>query len=465
MIPLLALCLALQAQPPADATSALSAARERLAAPETYPEAIELYRLALARDPDSIDARIELARVLSWAGRNDEAIAEYDRLLELQPAHQQARVERAEVLSWSGRYTEAREALDGVLATEPEHARALRALARVHRWSGDPSGADRAYLAALAREEDAEARAEWEELRQGYRPAFGLDLRARGDSDSFERFDAVARHTRWIDLATRLELRAGHVRAARPRHKAAPAARQEHGHDRAQELALRAVRRLNSRVELETELGARTWRFAPDRAQGFAELRLAQSSATAWTLRLQQGEWIDVVDSFEAGEEGLQHTSAHAALWRQLSRRFESWTGVDVSRVSDGNRRENAATSLGFRPREDHALTLSLVAGATRVANRSPYYYDPELDLGLGLRLEDRFALTRALSLRLAAGAGPARSRVNDDTDYGTQLNGLAELRFVRGPWSAGLTVEAMRAQRSEPYRMSWGRLEIERSF
>lgn len=473
MIPLLALWLTLHAPPapafggtPApDAEALLLAARERLATAGTYPEAIALYREVLATDPDAVEARMELARVLSWSGRHQEAIEEYDRALLRSPDHELLRLERAEVLSWAGRYPEARAELEGLLAEEPDGARAQRALARVHRWSGDALRADRAYRRALALEEDTEARAEWDELRRNFRPGVGFDLRARNDSDSFERIDAMAAHERWIDLATKLELRAGRIRVDRPQRKASPEARQAHEDDSGTELALRAVRKLDTLLELEGELGARDWRFAPGRAFGHAELRLFQSEATAWTLRLDHGDWIDQVDSFEAGQRGLHHTGLSASLWRQLSPRFESWTGVDLDRVSDGNLRQNAGTSLTLRPRADHALALSLGASVTHTKDRSPFYYDPRLDLGLGLRVQDRFQLAPPLSLRLEAGAGPGSSRTDSGTELGTQFSGLAELRFVRGPWSAGLLVESMISQRSESYRQTWGRLEVRRSF
>ncbi len=59
-------------------------------------------------------ARLELARVLSYVQRYPEAISQYRQVLKEKPEHQQARLELAKVLFWAGRSEEALQAFQGI---------------------------------------------------------------------------------------------------------------------------------------------------------------------------------------------------------------------------------------------------------------------------------------------------------------------------------------------------------------
>lgn len=59
-------------------------------------------------------ARLELARVLSYARRYDEAIAEYRKLLAARPDLTEARIEMANVMAWKGDLDGMRRELDSV---------------------------------------------------------------------------------------------------------------------------------------------------------------------------------------------------------------------------------------------------------------------------------------------------------------------------------------------------------------
>ena len=74
---------------------------------EKFAEATELYRRALAAEPDDLPTRFKLARVLSFQKRHDEALAEFDRILSAAPDDVQVRRHRAQVLGWAGRHAEA----------------------------------------------------------------------------------------------------------------------------------------------------------------------------------------------------------------------------------------------------------------------------------------------------------------------------------------------------------------------
>lgn len=62
------------------ATASLHLAQS-LAWQRNYDEAIRMLRAIIASAPDNAQARLLLARVLSWSGRNGEAVAEYKKIL------------------------------------------------------------------------------------------------------------------------------------------------------------------------------------------------------------------------------------------------------------------------------------------------------------------------------------------------------------------------------------------------
>lgn len=59
-------------------------------------------------------ARWELARVLSYAKRYDEAVAEYRKLIREKPALAEARIEMANVLFWQGKSSDALKELEAI---------------------------------------------------------------------------------------------------------------------------------------------------------------------------------------------------------------------------------------------------------------------------------------------------------------------------------------------------------------
>ncbi|MFQ5698717.1 MAG: tetratricopeptide repeat protein [Myxococcota bacterium] len=430
-----------------------------------WPEAIDLYRQVLAEAPESPEATIGLARVLAWSERYDEALGLYARVVQERPRDLELRLERGEVLSWAGRYGEARADLEAVLAREPRNARAARALARVERWSGHDPAADRAYRRALALEDDSEAYQEWRALRSRYRPEVRATAYWSRDSDRFERVESGLVASWYPELATHLRLYSGWIRAGHPRSQAQASSRADQDRDRARTLALSLERRLDARWTLEAGAGVRDWLHAAARGYGHLGVRLAPAPSLQLGLRLEQGDLLDLSDSFEALESGLQQTALAATLWKGLPSRLEIWSRFEVNRLSDGNRRQALDASLTWRPRDGDGLEISLAANGVRFAERSTFYYDPRLDLGAQLRADGTIHLGQSLELQLGAGAGGARSRTELGSELGTLITARARVEWHRGPWRAGIEVETFRSQRNNPYRSSLGRLSLERSF
>ncbi len=86
--------------------------------------------------PDMIPARVARARVLSWAGRLDEARAGYDQILQMDPQNRAARFGRAQVTSWSGDLEGASLALTTLREEDPNDVGVLIALASARTWQG-----------------------------------------------------------------------------------------------------------------------------------------------------------------------------------------------------------------------------------------------------------------------------------------------------------------------------------------
>jgi tetratricopeptide (TPR) repeat protein len=78
--------------------------------PPTLPKVPTTSVAAISDD----EARVELARVLSWQKNYDESLAQYRKVLAVRPADAALRAEYGQVLGWAGRREEAVAALSAV---------------------------------------------------------------------------------------------------------------------------------------------------------------------------------------------------------------------------------------------------------------------------------------------------------------------------------------------------------------
>jgi tetratricopeptide (TPR) repeat protein len=93
-------------------------------------------------------ARLELARLLSYLKRYNESIAEYQKVIKEKPDLLEARKELGQVLFWSGQWEQALKTLEQVpLEKMDDQTRAVLAdLYRVQKRYGQAEGLYRAYL-------------------------------------------------------------------------------------------------------------------------------------------------------------------------------------------------------------------------------------------------------------------------------------------------------------------------------
>ena len=146
-----AACLALAAleSPPAAAASA--GAEAELTAGNLardngdYPEAIRHYRLALAADPQSYEAKFQLARLLSFTHQREEAIGLYTELLSTRPTNSDLLLGRGRTYAWDGRWAESEQDLKAVTSLSPDYGDGWSALGDLYLWTARPAEALQAY--------------------------------------------------------------------------------------------------------------------------------------------------------------------------------------------------------------------------------------------------------------------------------------------------------------------------------
>ena len=127
--------------------------REReLIAEEKRIEAIPLLEAELRERPDDYEARMLLARVLSWERQYDRSLAEYRTLLDTRGGDPLTRSAYARVLAWSGRYDEAIREYRAAIAADSTNLETRVGYARALSWSGDLAGASTEYERILERD-------------------------------------------------------------------------------------------------------------------------------------------------------------------------------------------------------------------------------------------------------------------------------------------------------------------------
>lgn len=114
---------------------------ERYERARRYPDAIAANEHVLALRPKDPDATARLARLSAWIGDLDRAVVLYRDAIALASDAAGLRSDLADVLSWAQRYDEAERLYDAVLTGDPTHHEALKGLARLRLLRGDTRGA------------------------------------------------------------------------------------------------------------------------------------------------------------------------------------------------------------------------------------------------------------------------------------------------------------------------------------
>lgn len=103
---------------------------------QQYAEAVDWYREYLTRRPGDVDARLTVARLLSWNKQFDESEREYGTVLRAQPRNTAARLSLAQLIAWRGAHADAVARYDAVLKEQPGNLDAQRGKAFALLWMG-----------------------------------------------------------------------------------------------------------------------------------------------------------------------------------------------------------------------------------------------------------------------------------------------------------------------------------------
>jgi predicted Zn-dependent protease len=116
---------------------------------QAHKEAVANFRRALELDPDSVSARLSLARALHGDGNAEEAIDHFEHLRKSNPENSEVLVGLAGCQHDLGASDKARELLNAVLTKEPRNTAALTAFGRVELQVGEPAKAETSLRKAI----------------------------------------------------------------------------------------------------------------------------------------------------------------------------------------------------------------------------------------------------------------------------------------------------------------------------
>jgi tetratricopeptide (TPR) repeat protein len=163
-----------------------------------WPSALRVLEAEIARAPRDLDLKTWRARVLTWAGRLEEAEHDYREILAVDRTDPDNWTGMATVCLREGKIDEALRALEVAVQIDPTRADLHAAYARVLRSTGQPAKARAEFAKALSLDPaSAEARAGLISLRSEPKN----EIRGGLENDSLSY--AGANHTQWAGLITR----------------------------------------------------------------------------------------------------------------------------------------------------------------------------------------------------------------------------------------------------------------------
>ena len=120
----------------------------KLKSQQQLASAASVFAEVAAREPGNVLAREQLAIVLGWQSRFDEAVTAWQQAIALAPQKPDYHLGLARVLYWKGDRAKALQAVDSSLRLQPGNADALKLKGDILLADQNPSAAREAYLAA-----------------------------------------------------------------------------------------------------------------------------------------------------------------------------------------------------------------------------------------------------------------------------------------------------------------------------
>jgi tetratricopeptide (TPR) repeat protein len=158
------------------------------------------YDALLALNPDDVEARLGLARVLAFSREFAESIAEYENVLQRDPSEVRAVVGMARTFGWAGRLEEGTTTARRAVALDESNADAWAVLGQLYRWSGQNRDARRALaVAADLQPNNAEIRDQLRSVRLVLAPVAAPTVIVEDDSDGNQMVTTLVTG-RWLPL-------------------------------------------------------------------------------------------------------------------------------------------------------------------------------------------------------------------------------------------------------------------------
>jgi tetratricopeptide (TPR) repeat protein len=168
-----------QAQTPTGQPSDPRAQAEQLARSGARREALERFQAIAAANPDDVEARVWIARLLAELGDRNRSIAVYQSIVATQPQHLDALLGLGHTLVDAGRLREAADALNRAESLAAERPAVLAEQGRLHARAGRTVLSLAYYERALSLEPtNLEVRRQYEEVvaERAHRVVFGYLL-------------------------------------------------------------------------------------------------------------------------------------------------------------------------------------------------------------------------------------------------------------------------------------------------
>lgn len=115
-----------------------------------FAAAAETFRGILEKDPGNREARVWLARALSFSGDFREGEKEYREVLSAHPGDVEARLGLSDVLAWQRRYRESGLILSDLVKERPDDPEVWVRRGKVAFWDGKPEEAKRHFAQTLS---------------------------------------------------------------------------------------------------------------------------------------------------------------------------------------------------------------------------------------------------------------------------------------------------------------------------
>jgi len=119
-----------------------------------YEDALVIFRRLSEQDPDDLEARIWVARILSWKGDYVHAEELYQRILVVAPENLEAQLGLIDLWSWQGQYDRAVQGLLQLRARDSRNTEVLVRLGKLAHWQHRRAEALVYYREVLALDPD-----------------------------------------------------------------------------------------------------------------------------------------------------------------------------------------------------------------------------------------------------------------------------------------------------------------------